>query len=82
MRPVKLSFSNFTLKSLNGIRGETAGMFQRTDHDKWNGWGSQYINSQNIFPTLKAELQQLTIATFAIDFNTGVAKELQSVLLY
>lgn len=57
-------------------------MFQRTDHDKWNGWGSQYINSQNIFPTLKAELQQLTIATFAIDFNTGVAKELQSVLLY
>ena len=35
-----------------------------------------------IYQSFKTAIQQLTIATFAIDFNTGVAKELQSVLLY
>ena len=36
----------------------------------------------SIYESFKTAIQQLTIATFAIDFNTGVAKELQSVLLY
>lgn len=35
-----------------------------------------------IYQSFKTAIQQLTIATFTIDFNTGVAKELQSVLLY
>ena len=36
----------------------------------------------SIYESFKTAIQQLTVATFAIDFNTGVAKELQSVLLY
>jgi hypothetical protein len=36
----------------------------------------------SIYESFKTAIQQLTIATFAIDFNTRVAKELQSVLLY
>ena len=36
----------------------------------------------SIYESFKTAIQQLTIATFAIDFNTGVAKDLQSVLLY
>ena len=36
----------------------------------------------SIYQSFKAAIQQLTIATFTIDFNTGVGKDLQSVLLY
>lgn len=35
-----------------------------------------------IYQSFKTAIQQLTIATFTIDFNTGVGKDLQSVLLY
>lgn len=41
----------------------------------------QYVYLR-IYESFKTAIQQLTIATFAIDFNTVVAKELQSVLLY
>lgn len=41
--------------------------------------GNIYLS---IYQSFKAAIQQLTIATFTIDFNTGVGKDLQSVLLY
>ena len=41
--------------------------------------GNIYLS---IYQSFNAEIQQLTIATFTIDFNTGVGKDLQSVLLY
>ena len=46
---------------------------------EWFMIGNIYLS---IYQSFKTAIQQLTIATFAIDFNTGVAKELQSVLLY
>ena len=50
-------------------------IFNGVVHDR------QYVYL-SIYESFKTAIQQLTIATFAIDFNTGVAKELQSVLLY
>ena len=41
--------------------------------------GNIYLS---IYQSFKAAIQQLTIATFTIDFNTGDGKDLQSVLLY
>lgn len=46
---------------------------------EWFMIGNIYLS---IYQSFKAVIQQLTIATFTIDFNTGVGKDLQSVLLY
>ena len=50
-------------------------IFNGVVHDR------QYVYL-SIYESFKTAIQQLTIATFAIEFNTRVGKELQSVLLY
>ena len=50
-------------------------IFNGVVHDR------QYVYL-SIYQSFKAAIQQLTIATFTIDFNTGVGKDLQSELLY
>ena len=50
-------------------------IFNGVVHDR------QYVYL-SIYESFKTAIQQLTIATFTIDFNTGVGKHLQSVLLY
>jgi len=81
MGPVKFSFGNFTFKYLDEMRRiKLMVCFSQTII--FNGVfmiGNIYLS---IYQSFKAAIQQLTIATFTIDFNTGVGKDLQSVLLY